>query len=64
MSDVNLLEDDFGLLRERFGDSVEVVFDGTPESCPICHGEVAQLRLELEPLEAVVCNSCGAVLVA
>ncbi len=64
MSDVSHLEDDLSLLRERFGDAVEVVFSGTPESCPICHGEVAQLRLELEPLEPVVCNSCGAVLAA
>lgn len=54
------------LLRERFGDDLEVVFDGDSEQCPLCHHASAQLSLWLGfvDYEPAACEHCGAVFAA
>ena len=56
--------DELGALRERFGEGVELIFDGPADSCPICHFSVEQLELDLPGIDPLTCDTCGAVLAA
>lgn len=41
-------------------------FEGPPQACPVCRGEIDQLSLLLDLVGAspAVCDHCGAVLAA
>jgi len=58
--------DDLAEVRLRFGGSVDVVFDGTSEQCPVCDTTIEQLMLALDlgGIEPLACSGCGAVLAA
>ena len=58
--------DELSIVRDRFGPSIEVVFDGPAHSCPVCQGLIEQLPLELDltGLGPVACHDCGVVLAA